>query len=311
MGTWGKKHIKIMKNMRNATGILLTAAGLLAAGNSAKAQPAQVIQAPAGQAYAIVSNVPATAVNPVTYQWYRNNAPIAGATEASYTVPAAQAYGDNVQFYRMAKAQECAGEAEKPSNTITITFAGHVEVDGCNLTIGGVCWADVNVDNPNTFATQADMDTKFYQWNRLTTYSTDDPIDPAWNATADQSTTWSVNPCPQDWRLPTQVEYQQLHNAGNTWVDAGVRGAVLAGRFYGYNHATCTLPNNMSGCVFFPASGGRNYAGALVNKGTDGYSWSGTQVSNTNGYYLAFHSAGAAANNIISKACAFPIRCVR
>ena len=299
-----------MKTMRKTTRILLTAAGLLAAGNSAKAQ--EVIQAPAGQAYTIANNASATAVTTVTYQWYRDNSPIAGATEASYTVPAAQAYGDNVKFYRMAKAQECAGEAEKPSNTITITFAGHVGVGGCNLTLGGVCWADANVDTVNMFAMQADMYTKFYQWNKLTAYSANDPLTPAWDATANESATWTVNPCPQDWRLPTKNEYEQLVAAGHTWVDAGIRGAAVAGRFYGYNHSTCTLPSNMNGCVFFPASGYRNFAsGALSHRGTNGFGWSSMQANSTNGYTVGFDNTNSDPASSSSKAFGFPVRCVR
>jgi hypothetical protein len=140
-----------MKTMRKTTRILLTATGLLAAGNSARAQ---VIQAPAGQAYTIANNVSASAVTEVTYQWYRDNSPIAGATKESYTVPAAAAYGDNVAFYRMATAQECAGIAEKKSNVITITFAGYVTPVGCNLIIAGLCWANANVDDAHMFATR-------------------------------------------------------------------------------------------------------------------------------------------------------------
>ena len=300
-----------MKTMRKTTRILLTAAGLLAPSNSARAQ-AQVIQAPAGQAYTIANNASATAATPVTYQWYRNNSPISGATEASYTVPAAQAYGDNVVFYRMATAQECSGTAEKSSNVITITFAGHAEVDGCNLTIGGGCWADAHIDTLNTFAAQPDMNTKFYQWNRLTAYSTDNPLTPAWNATVDQSTTWTVNPCPDGWRLPTKNEYQQLHNAGTTWADVNTRGNAVSGRFFGYNHATCTLPSNMNGCVFFPASGDRNgTTGALTNRVASGYAWSSAQVSNDTGYILYFTSTSSNPAFSGSKAYGFPVRCVK
>ena len=294
--------------MRKTTGILLTAAGLLTAGNSARAQ---VIQAPAGQAYTIANNVSATAVTEVTYQWYRDNSPIAGATKESYTVPAAQAYGDNVAFYRMASAQECAGVAEKKSNVITITFTGYVIPEGCTLVIGGVCWANANIDAPNTFAAQADMYTKYYQWNRLTAYSTSDPITPAWNSTPDASETWTVNPCPSGWRLPSQAEYQQLHNLGSTWVNAGIRGAAIGGRFYGYNHATCTLPSNMANCVFFPASGDRTVEGTLNNKDVFGSGWSSSMHTNGNPYYLAFNNAVSNPTNNGSKANGVPIRCVK
>ena len=293
--------------MRKATGILLTAAGLLAASTAG----AQVIQAPAGQAYTIANNVSASAVTEVTYQWYRNNNPISGATKESYTVPAAQAYGDNVEFYRMATAQECAGVAEKKSNIITITFTGYVMPEECALVIGGVCWASANIDNLQQFAARPDMYTKYYQWNRLTAYSANDPLTPAWNATPDESATWTVNPCPQNWRLPTRTEYQALHNLGSTWAEANTRGNQVAGRFYGDNHASCSLPNNMSGCVFFPASGYRlDTNGTLSYRDTNGNDWSSTQASNTNGYHLGYGNTNSIPTSNSSKADGFSVRCV-
>ena len=295
--------------MRKATGILLTAAGLLAAGNSARAQ---VNTAPAGQAYTIISNAPATAVNEITYQWYRDNNPISGATKESYTVPAPFAYGDNVQFYRLAKTVDCTGDVEKKSNIVTVTFTGYIIPDGCSLFIAGTCWASAHIDNPQTFATRPDMYTKFYQWNGLTAYSATDPITPAWNTTPDESETWTVNPCPPNWRLPSQEEIQQLHNSGTTWADANTRGNQVAGRFYGFNHTFCSLPNNMNGCVFITATGFRTYnAGLLYNNDIGGYAWSSTQQSSANGYYLAFLNTASYPAYSNSKAYGFPIRCVR
>ena len=290
---------------------MLTATGLLAAGNSAKAQ-VQAIQAPAGQAYTIISNVPATAITDVAYQWYRNGNPILGATKENYTVPAAQAYGDNVAFYRMATAQECAGVAEKSSNTVTITFVGYVIPVGCNLIIGGVCWADAHIDNLQQFAARADMYSKFYQWNRLTAYSADDPISPNWNATADNSETWTVNPCPNGWRLPTPDEYQLLHKAGSTWANANTgRGNVVNGRFYGYNHPSCQLPNNMDGCVFFPAAGYRTTTSDIISKDSNGLSWSSMQVSNSNGTCLNFDGSNSYPASSYNKMDGMSVRCVR
>ena len=289
--------------------IILTVATVAVVAVSARAQ---AIQAPAGQAYTIANNVSASAVTEVTYQWYRNNNPIAGATKESYTVPAAQAYGDNVAFYRMATAQECAGVAEKKSNIVTITFTGYVMPEGCTLIIAGLCWASAHVDNPQAFGTRPDMNTKFYQWNRLTAYSAEDPLTPAWNATADTSSTWKVNPCPTEWRLPTQAEYQALHKLGSTWVLENARGNVIAGRFYGYNHATCQLPNAMDGCVFFPAAGYRYYTtGVLTNEGFNGGGWSSTQTNSTVGYNLGFSSTSSDPSGHNDKAFGFPIRCVK
>ena len=294
--------------MRNATRILLTATGLLTASTAG----AQGVQAPAGQAYTIISNADATAVNPITYQWYRDNGPIPGATNASYTVPAIFAYGDNVQFYRLAKTQDCTGDVEKKSNTVTITFTGYIMPVGCNLVVGGTCWADCNVDDPRTFATRADMYTKFYQWNRLTAYSVNNPLTPAWNSVVDSSETWTNNPCPSGWRMPSQDEFQQLVNAGSTWAETSSgRGNIVPGRFYGFNHATCKLPSNMSGCIFFPAGGYRSSAGGSLSRGIESCYWSDVQFSIIRGYHLDFTSnSGDNASNS-SKALAASIRCVK
>jgi len=290
--------------------ILLTAIAAAAIAVSARAQ---AIQAPAGQAYTISNSTAATAVNAVTYQWYRDGKLIPGATGLSYTVPALYAYGDNVQFYRLASTTDCAGESEKPSNVVTLTFYGYVMPAGCNLVIGGICWANANLTALTTIGAQADLfDGVFIQWNRNTAYSANDPLSPAWNATPDNSQTWSFNPCPPDWRLPTQAEYQLLQNSGSTWADASMRGNAVPGRFYGYNHTTCTLPSNMNGCVFFPASGYRAGAsGALTNRGADGHGWSSTQYSSTNGYRLGFSNTSSSSTGSNTKAFGFPIRCVR
>ena len=290
--------------------MILTVATVAVAAASARAQ---AIQAPAGQAYTIANNASATAVTEVTYQWYRNNSPISGATKESYTVPAVYAYGDNVAFYRMAKAQECAGEAEKKSNIVTITFTGHVAVEGCTLVIGGLCWAAANVDNLQTFAARPDMYAKFYQWNRLTAYSANDPLDPAWNATPDNSETWTVNPCPLNWRLPSEEEYVRLSGSGSTWENANsVRGNVVNGRFYGYANSTCSLPSNMNDCVFFPAGGWRDHTnGTFSGAGGAGSYWTSTQYSGANGYELYFDKVGSYPNGNQYKATSLNIRCVR
>ena len=291
--------------------IILTVAAVAVVAVSARAQV--VIQTPAGQAYTIISNVPASAVTEVTYQWYRDNSPIPNATKESYTVPAAAAFGDNVQFYRMAKAQECAGEAEKKSNIVTVTFTGYVIPAGCNLIVAGLCWASYNVDDLYTFATRADIQTKHYQWNRLTAYSADDPLTPAWNSAVDTSTMWKVNPCPPNWRVPSPEEYQQLLNVGYTFADANTRGNQYSGYFCGHNHTTCKLPNSMSGCVFFPESGYRTVDGTLSYRNMNGSYWtSSMQLSSSSGYrFYMYDSVDGIGINNVHKAYALPIRCVQ
>jgi len=179
------------------------------------------------------------------------------------------------------------------------------------LTIGGVTWATANVDEYQTFANRPDTLTKFYQWNRDVAYSATDPLTPAWNFTADNSETWTDNnPCPTGWRLPTAVELEALHNAGSTWATSG-RGNAIVGRFYGPSHTTCTLPNNMNGCIFLPAVGNRLHStSALHAQNTDGYYWSSTEYDSTEGYSLHF-GGNSAPPDKYDKARGINVRCVQ
>jgi uncharacterized protein (TIGR02145 family) len=190
-----------------------------------------------------------------------------------------------------------------------------------SMTLDSITWASVNVDDYQTFATQPDMYTKFYQWNRET----------AWAATGGVSgweypisdPEWTINPCPAGWRLPTQNEFIALDSVsggyyssgtwnGGTWAEANAKGNAVAGRFYGPNHATCGLPNNMVGCVFFPATGYRDSSGALYNlQDTRGGYWANTQSNTTMGRHLTFTSTSSNPADTDNKAYGFAIRCVR
>ena len=127
------------------------------------------------------------------------------------------------------------------------------------------------------------MNTKFYQWNRSTAYSATDPLTPAWNATANTSSTWTVNPCPTGWRLPTDVEFNAMFYS---WIryggGGGIKGAAVDGLFIGPNANTCSLPNNMSNCIFLPVGGvgyyRRNTDGALISTygNTTPFYWTST-----------------------------------
>ena len=194
------------------------------------------------------------------------------------------------------------------------------------------------------------MYTTFYQWNRTVAWAATGaaatvPASTAtWNSTADNSASWTVTsptgrgPCPVDWRLPSQAEFQALHGAGGSvthdgtqrntqaqcdaapqhcggmWAAAATRGNAVAGRFYGPRASVCTLvPADMSGCIFLPAVGLRNASdGTLTGQGIRGVYWSSLQSSITNGFHLGFRSADS---YIIStsdgKALSLSIRCVR
>jgi len=287
--------------MKTTTKFALLAA-MLAAGNSAWAQTTQTV--PAGVPYVFSSGTLAAGTGTISYQWYRNNEPIDGATANSYTLPGDLAHGTEVGFRRGAVSSNCPYTTIY-SNVFVITFLEP-------LVIGGIRWAQFNVAASGVFATQPDMYTQFYQWNKTTAYSATDPLSPTWNATANTSSTWTVNPCPTGWRLPTQAEFQALHDAGTTWVDANARGNAVAGRFYGPNSANCTLPSNMTGCIFLPAAGFRaNSDGTLNSQGNLGHYWSSTQYSSALGYILYITDSGSNPLNYLNKAYSFSVRCVQ
>ena len=285
--------------------IILTAFAVAAIAVSAQAQ--QVIKLEPGLSYTLTNEVSATGTG-VTYQWYRNGAAIANATSATYTLPANLANGINVEFKRGAKSSSCGSYSY--ANTITITFCLS------SLSVGNVCWADVNVDSYQQWAARPDMYTKFYQWNRSTAYSATDPLTPSWNATANTSTTWTVNPCPGNWRLPTQGELAELNASGSTWVYAGTRGAAVNGRFLGLNHsnsASCKLPSPMTSCIFLPAGGyrgGNSSNGTLSYQGVGGDYYSSTEVNSILAYVLGFNDNDCLFFNF-GKEMGIYIRCVQ
>jgi len=298
----------VMKKMKTAVA-LLAAGMLLTAGAHA-----QVKIAIEGQAYMISSATDATFANATStaIQWYRNGVAIPSCTTQVCIVPAELCTGDSVRFVRkISGTGDCVGDTEGWSNEVIVMFkcgGGH------GTRIGSLCWADRNVDAAGTFTATASDYGMFYQWNSNKAWPSSGEVT-GWNSTPDESSTWTVSPgpCPTGWRLPTQAEFQTLHNAGHEWVNAAgsTRGNATDGRFYGSRYTTCTLPNN-SGCIFLPASGFRNYSnGVLFDQVSNGYYWSSTQGSSTTGYGLHFYSASSYPATNDNKALGFSIRCVQ
>ena len=289
-----------MKNMRKT---ILTIAAAAVAAVSAQAQ--QVIKLEPGQPVTLSSETPAltaSGTGSISYQWYRDGNAISGATSASYNLPANLAHGVNVEFKRGALTPSCGGY--NYSNSIIITFC-------LTVTVGNVCWAATNIDDYQQFAPIPDMYTKFYLWNNPTPQPVAGSVS-SW-PTANSATTWTNNPCPGNWRLPTQPEMLDMLNAGSVWVAAkdAVRGAAVAGRFYGPNRTTCTLPNNMTGCVFLPASGRRNTSGVLDYQATYGRYWTSTMRTTTYIYGYNFGSSQNEIDNSYTKTWALNVRCVQ
>jgi uncharacterized protein (TIGR02145 family) len=196
-------------------------------------------------------------------------------------------------------------EEQKVSVVASCPCAG-----GLGTTVAGTCWANVNVDDYQTFAARPDMYTAFYQWNRATAYSATDPLPPAWDATADNSATWTNNPCPAGWRMPTPTEQTALVNSGYTWAAAGAKGNAVEGGFLGSNHASCTM-SSLAGCIFIPATGYRNNTNGALRNESAVRLWSSTQKDAANGYSVVFDSTGATfLNNSNAKSFGFKVRCV-
>ena len=81
-------------------------------------------------------------------------------------------------------------------------------------------------------------------------------------------------------RLPTVGEFQELNsNCDSEWTDEdGVAGRRFTSRINGNS-------------IFFPASG--NYNGTTLNgRGSYGYYWSSSYISETRAYFLSFDSGG-------------------
>ena len=254
----------------------------------------------------IVSATPASGTGDVSYQWFRNGEPIAGATEPNYIVPDYLAYGTNVEFKRRVVSSTCPGDAVY-TNVVIVTFT--------ELVVNGVAWAQYNVDDPQTFASRPDMYTKFYKWGNNTAWAVTGSV--SWNNSFSYDQNWSNSPCPSGWRLPTSTEAYHLTNTGSTWANANSsRGNAVAGRFFGHNNASCKLPDNMYGCIFLPAVGRRAVSnGALEVQSTEGYYWlrnsfiSGDDVP-TMAYRIYFNNSSFSFSNPLNKVTGASLRCV-
>ena len=297
---------------------ILTAVAAAAIAVCAQAQQGVRKVAPAGQDYTIGSVMAASGSN-VTYQWFRDGQPIAGATSASYTVPASLAKHENglivrythgSRFQRAAYGIDCAGGVAM-SNSVTVYF--------CDLMVNGVCWARANSNNVALISSNPWDDGALYQWNMPSVgYSTTAGTLSGFSATPDLAATWTNGvPCPAGWRLPTKQDCENLLAAsqpvGGVWVEGGVRGipAGVNGSLLGYNTNFCTM-TNMAGCVFLPASGFRTGAsGTNSYYGRMGRYWASEHNSFQNGVTLYVTETDNGYVSYAGKTGAETIRCVQ
>ena len=151
------------------------------------------------------------------------------------------------------------------TETATITVFTREQVTDTGVIIDGIRWATRNVDTPGTFAANPEDAGMLFQWNRKQGWAATGDVT-GWNNTPAEGTEWTRanDPCPQGWRVPTDVEIRALINAGfsdMTQLD-GVNG-----RFFG------TAPNR----IFLPAVGWRSESeeaiGVLIGAGFLGGYW--------------------------------------
>lgn len=180
-----------------------------------------------------------------------------------------------------------------------------------SMVLGGLTWASVNVDNYQTFAVKPDTVSKFYQFNRTKAWAATDSK-ASWVTSINENSDWlpDSSPCPNGWRLPTKTEYQALISAGSTWVEVEMRGNAVSGCFFGTRHADCSLPNDMSGCVFFPAIGLCSSLNGTFTPIDDVYAWSSTQVNSINANSLLYSKYSNYTNGS-TKTYGYPVRCVK
>jgi uncharacterized protein (TIGR02145 family) len=150
--------------------------------------------------------------------------------------------------------------------------------------IKGICWAECNVDMPGTFTSQPSDAGMFYQWGSNVGWSSTDPLWESdgintWRNLSEFGNVWlsEKNPCPNGWRVPTEIECFSLWNTNNYW---GTLNGVN-GRFFGDEEPY----------LFVPAAGSRIYDGSLHSVGTQGLFWSSNKISGDNAQRIIITSS--------------------
>lgn len=193
--------------------------------------------------------------------------------------------------------------------------------------ISGKVWMRYNL-GANT-ALDPDQDPQivglhgnYYQWGRsivVANATTPDGAIQLWNSGITQpATAWNTNteaspvknvtndPCPTGFRIPTQLELQELVNETiqtNIGTFNNSSTNYTAGKvFTSKRKATIKLT--------FPIAGNRYFSdGSVVNRGNTGFYWS-SYTLNSRYYHYSLSSASAIMGNSVA-AWGFPVRCIQ
>ncbi len=215
------------------------------------------------------------------------------------------AYGNQVSFTTLSSVFTCG-------NSITINHvAGSLAPVSKTVTYGTVtnipgettkCWITSNLGADHQ-ATAVDDATEasagwYWQFNRKQGYKHDGTTrtpNTTWITSINENLDWQAvnDPCAIElgsgWRLPTNTEWTNVDATG-AWTDWN--GPWYSG-----------LKLHAAGCV-------GNSDGSLINRGSGGYYWSGTQGDATYGSALNFSNAGSNMVLNYDKSNGFSARCL-
>ncbi len=174
--------------------------------------------------------------------------------------------------------------------------------------INGVCWAESNVDTPNTFADTPEAFGLMYQWNRKKGFPPKGMVDIVdWlNHNDYNNGYWKAvnNPCPADWRIPTIGDiYSLLEDLKVTreWTQQnGVNGMRFTDKTTGNT-------------IFMPAAEHRIDAFDLPPSYIDGggHYWSTTRANdNSTVYVFDFYAKSIYTHHSAVRIGANSVRCV-
>lgn len=262
----------------------------------------------------------ATPVNGGTspgYQWKKNSAIIAGATNATYTYNPANS--DVIQCV-LTSSLTCPIGNPASSNSISMTVqtsiakshvAGSVAPVTKSVTYGLIsnipgepskCWITRNL-GASSQAAAANTSTEvtagwYWQFNRKQGFKHDGTTrtpNTTWVSSINQNSDWTAanDPCTIElggtWRIPTLTEWDNVRASGPWYSWSGTFGSDLKLHAAGYLTVS---------------------TGALSNRGVVGYYWSSTQSTNTSARSLFFDSVSAGMD-YPNKANASTLRCIK